>query len=395
MCDTIYMRRNGAVYFGKNSDRAPNEAHLMIKEPPKDYKNGEALHTTYITVPQAKHTYGCILLKPHWIWGAEMGWNEYGLNIGNEAVFTKAKREESDGLIGMDLLRLALERCKTAKEAADLIISLIEKYGQGGNCGYNKKFFYDNAFLIADKNEAFVLETAGRSYDLRAADETETISNCLTRGEFRKKYSDPVMTFGAGADKRKAKSREILCENGEPFSLMMKSLRSHKSERITVNKSSTASVCMHAGNGIGDQTTGSYFGEINRIYFATGSSFPCLSLFKPLSPSADILPESEETALEYWLKREKLNRHIMSGNIDKAEYLKKRDALQERFISLALNADGDELEAVSAQCFAEEEKFIEHFLKKADGKKLDIKGGSFFRGYWNKKTEELINEYRL
>ena len=135
MCDTIYLKRDGKTYFGKNSDRSPNEAHLMIRVSAKDYENGETLKTTYIEIPQAKHTYSCVLLKPHWIWGAEMGWNEFGLNIGNEAVFTNVKRTKQNGLIGMDLLRLALERCKTPQEAITLITNLIETYGQVGKVG--------------------------------------------------------------------------------------------------------------------------------------------------------------------------------------------------------------------------------------------------------------------
>lgn len=115
-----------------------------------------------------------------------MGWNEYGLNIGNEAVFTKVKRESSNGLIGMDLLRLALERCRTAQEATDLIVSLIKTYGQGGNCGFDKKFYYDNAFLIADGKDAFILESAGRNTAVKKADDITAISNCLS---IRKDYS--------------------------------------------------------------------------------------------------------------------------------------------------------------------------------------------------------------
>ena len=148
MCDTVYLKRERRAFFGKNSDRSPNEAHLMLRVPAREYAEGEMLRATYISVPQVRHTYACVLLKPHWIWGAEMGWNEFGLNIGNEAVFTREKREKQDGLIGMDLLRLALERCRSAKEALKLITTMIGEYGQGGNCGFHKAFYYDNAFLI-------------------------------------------------------------------------------------------------------------------------------------------------------------------------------------------------------------------------------------------------------
>jgi hypothetical protein len=96
---------------------------------------GSKVKCTYIEIEQAEETYEVLLLKPYWIWGAEMGCNEYGLNIGNEAVFTKEPNGK-ESLIGMDMLRIALERCKTSKEAVDLIVQLLEMYGQGGNCGW-------------------------------------------------------------------------------------------------------------------------------------------------------------------------------------------------------------------------------------------------------------------
>ena len=171
------------------------------------------LRATYISVPQVRHTYACVLLKPHWIWGAEMGWNEFGLNIGNEAVFTREKREKQDGLIGMDLLRLALERCRSAKEALKLITTMIGEYGQGGNCGFHKAFYYDNAFLIADENEAYVLETAGRSWAVKKAGEVETISNCLgLRADYEAVLSRRKRRFQKGASKP---SRDGGCRRGE------------------------------------------------------------------------------------------------------------------------------------------------------------------------------------
>jgi dipeptidase len=77
---------------------------------------------TYIEIPQVAETFAVLLAKPFWIWGAEMGANEKGVTIGNEAVFTKVPMEKQPGLIGMDFLRLALERAATARFALEVIV---------------------------------------------------------------------------------------------------------------------------------------------------------------------------------------------------------------------------------------------------------------------------------
>jgi len=104
-------------------------------------KEGEECKCTYISIPQVKQTYQILISRPFWMWGCEMGANEYGLAIGNEAVFTK-EPVEKNGLLGMDLIRICLERCKTAYDALMLTIELIEKYGQGGNAGYRHSSFF-------------------------------------------------------------------------------------------------------------------------------------------------------------------------------------------------------------------------------------------------------------
>ena len=149
MCDTMVALGNstkdGHVIFAKNSDRQPNEPLLMLDIPRQQHAPGSQVHCTYISVDQVRETYRVLLFKPSWMWGAEMGANEFGLNIGNEAVFTKV-RQGPNSLLGMDLVRLALERCKTSTEALHLMTDLLAKHGQGGNCGYEKRFVYHNSF---------------------------------------------------------------------------------------------------------------------------------------------------------------------------------------------------------------------------------------------------------
>ena len=44
---------------------------------------------------------------------------------------TSALKCDHPGLLGTELTRLALERSQTARQAVDLVTSLVERYGQG------------------------------------------------------------------------------------------------------------------------------------------------------------------------------------------------------------------------------------------------------------------------
>ena len=66
--------------------------------------------------------------------------------------------------IGMDLVRLVLERAKTSREAVEICSSLLEEFGQGGGCAEDdSSWCYENGFLFADMEEAWVFETAGNT----------------------------------------------------------------------------------------------------------------------------------------------------------------------------------------------------------------------------------------
>jgi hypothetical protein len=182
MCDTLTLITDKGVWLAKNSDRHPKEVQSV------EFYSSQALASdiqcTYISVrPRTSRSHGMILGRPNWMWGAEMGVNDQGLAVGNEAVFTRlTKRQKSTRakLLGMDLLRLALMQADTANTAIDCIAHYLEGYGQGGNAGYSdKKFYYDNSFLIADRRSAWIMETAAESWAAKEVKGFDAISNGL------------------------------------------------------------------------------------------------------------------------------------------------------------------------------------------------------------------------
>ncbi len=188
MCDTFVVlppfTADGSVIFGKNSDREPNEAQALEFHPAQAHPAGQTVKCTYLEIPQVRETHAVLLSRPFWMWGAEMGANEKGVVIGNEAVFTKMPLDRKGGLTGMDLLRLALERADTAEQAVETVIQLLADHGQGGICGYeDKRMTYHNSFICADPKGAWVLETAGPLWVRRRVDGFASISNGLTIGE--------------------------------------------------------------------------------------------------------------------------------------------------------------------------------------------------------------------
>ena len=164
MCDTLVTLAGDGVLFAKNSDRDPNEAQVLTWHPAQQH-DVEAGWPAWTEIDQAPATAAVLLSRPWWMWGAEMGANEHGVVIGSEAVFTRRTGSGEGVLLGMDLVRLGLERSTSAREAVQVVVDLLEKHGQGGSCSKeHPRFGYDNSYLVADPAGAFVLETAGRHW---------------------------------------------------------------------------------------------------------------------------------------------------------------------------------------------------------------------------------------
>lgn len=416
MCDTLCvlpgLSANGAAMLAKNSDREPNEPHVIRFVPAQEHAAGEKLRCTYIGIPQAPRTNAVLLLKPDWIWGAEMGVNEHGVAIGNEAVFTKAKKGP-DALTGMDLLRLALERADSAEAALNTIVRLLKEFGQGGNCGYTKDFRYDNSFLIADAKSAYILETSGKNYAAAPVRDKAAISNRLfIRGEhtareglkenedFAGRFTEPVFSFFARGKQRRGQALCALSEGPVSAARMMAALRTHAPgvDGHEFSRGSVGSVCMHAGGLIGDHTTGSFVAVLRQgapmTIWATGASTPCIAAFKPVFFGAGGAPvfNSEEQGRQYWLKRERLHRAVLAGCVDVCALRKKRGALEAAWIKeeerLFANGapDLEALKGFAARAAAEEEEMVEEFSCENWSA---MEGRSRFARYWRKENVAL------
>jgi secernin len=417
VCDTFVALSNatkdGSVIFGKNSDRHPNEAHELKLIPRARHPKGAQVDCTYIRVPQVRETNAVLLSKPFWLWGAEMGANEHGVVIGNEAVFTKVPYEKQPGLIGMDFIRLALERASTVDEALDVMIELLETYGQGGNAMFSGKMYYHNGFLIADPHSAWIFETAGQHWAAEKVRDIRTISNLISIGStwdrastdlvshavsagwcknpetfnFSECYSDLVYTnFGAGKH-RSCRIGELLSGRlGEidiPFAMQV--LRDHgpeANEKWEPGKGIFgAEVCMHASFGPvrGSQTTGSMISHLTPngyTHWMTGTSAPCTSVFKPVWIEAGLPNNGASPTIEYdeatlWWRHENFHRELLRNYATRIKVIKaERDALEEKFIAQAqiwIDQPIDPRAGFTQACFNEveyaEATWLEEFHK--------------------------------
>ena len=180
-CDTlIAFDGRGHSIFAKNSDRSYGESQPLESRPAATYPEGAYVRCQYLTIPQERSTFAVLGSRPWWLWGFEQGVNEAGVAIGNEAIYTRDDVPET-GLLGMDLVRLGLERGATAKAAHNVIIDLLERYGQGGSAAPAPyKALYHNSFIIADAYEAYVLETSARRWVSKRVTTNTAIANLVT-----------------------------------------------------------------------------------------------------------------------------------------------------------------------------------------------------------------------
>ncbi|WP_304189727.1 C69 family dipeptidase [Phenylobacterium aquaticum] len=399
MCDTLVAlprsTARGATLFAKNSDRERNEAQVLEIHGRRGRDPSGQLKLTYISIPDVEATHACLISRPFWMWGAEMGANEHGVVIGNEALHARTPAQRRRALTGMDLLRLGLERAATAAQAVEVIVDLLERYGQGGDCGHLGRFYYNNGFIIADGAEAYVLETAGRWWAVQKVAGVRALSNAYSIGTDADRVSpafaeharaqgwmgadgrfdvaanliDEVRdraSFGRG---RCARGQGLLEQGGDQLTpaAMMAILRDHGgAEGWSPAETVGRTICMHAAEGPRrSQSVASMVSEIgpNRtVHWMTGSSGPCTSLFKPIvlglpMPDHGPAPTDQFDEASLWWGHERLHRAMLKDfHAGHALIAAERDGLEQAFAARVDAAkDHAALSAAITLCWREAE----------------------------------------
>jgi len=217
----------------------------------------------------------------------------------------------------MDLLRLGLERGATAREAAKVITDLLEQYGQNANASQLFDRRYENSYLLMDKHEILVLETAGRQWVMKEIHDWTAISNCYSIDrEFdeasaqleslarEKRWLAPYEPFDFAKAYTLPEDRQknsvprwrrmcsLIESNESPLTMqdVQNICRDHFDGLINESRfgaflGTFYSICMHAETTVGAQTVASmitYYDSVLGILCRYAVALPCCSVYLPV-----------------------------------------------------------------------------------------------------------------
>ncbi len=170
---------DGTTLFGVNHHAAANERHTLQVVHGSMHDTGAVVALGGSNVPQARQTYASLGVQPTGQWGFVHGVNEHRVAVGVTAWRSRLIGGPAP-LAGVELVRLALERSRSALLAVEAFADLLERFGcrDGGS---------DHIYLIADAREAFVLETCGRHWALLECGHTRVVTDAaMIRQDWRR-----------------------------------------------------------------------------------------------------------------------------------------------------------------------------------------------------------------
>lgn len=331
-CDTMVAlaeaTSHGQTVFAKNSDRPWDECQPLELHERQVHAAGAVRQCQFVALPEATETWRHVGSRPWWCHGYEHGFNEHQVVIGNEGLASKFDSAPEARLIGMELVRLGLERGRTAREAVDCMTALISSHGQGKFDNDADVRTYDNGYIVADPHEAFVIETAGHEWAVQQVRGTVGISNVYSLEtdvelsptaeqtatqngwwtsdagpfSFADAYSANARTEGSGAMRRQRSCAVLGTRTGEiDAAAMMALLRDHSDGTDATEPWRTdltgKGICVHYDDGPkGGNTAASVVADLCAdrsrlpVYWCSFYS-PCLAPFFPVFVQGTLPPE--------------------------------------------------------------------------------------------------------
>lgn len=193
-CTTILAGKNttadGSVLHGHNEDMGFTAVGRLWVVLGEEHKQGDKVDVPYVSLDAPASTYR------YWASGNAfgtsglgiasetrpydsvlVGMNEHGVTMSCNWMYSKEENLPGKGVRRYAMRQLILERSKTAKEAVDLITSLIDAHGQADWGGLT--------YCLADPKEAWIVETTSKNWVARRVkdDEVLVIENRFTIGE--------------------------------------------------------------------------------------------------------------------------------------------------------------------------------------------------------------------
>ena len=406
-CDTFValgpVTRDGHAIFAKNSDRPADEAQPLELHERAEHPAGATLKTPFVDMPQVRLTYRHVGSRPHWCWGYEHGFNEHQVVIGNEALQSKL-RPSGPTLVGMDLVRLGLERGATAAEAVEVITTTVAEHGQGEFEHPDGHRTYDNGFIVADPAEAYVIETAGHEWAVRSVATHAAISNVYSitgdwdqispraeaiaagiggrggRLSFAEAFAEADHLSGSGFVRR-ARSCAVLDrhEGRIDAEVMMALLTDHadgdsEPGGFVTDIDPGRGICMHSAMGDGvSNTAASLVAELcddgSRLpIYWTSMYSPCLGVFLPIFlqgdlPAALSLGGAEPSFGSVWWTFRHLAEAVIEAPERRAAEVRARWAgLQSALLETAYPVAAEAGRLLSNQCGREAERMLTDYM---------------------------------
>ena len=157
----------GGTLLGANEFGPSVSGSSLRYLPAREHAIGEQVTHPRARLSEVRQTGAVLGLQPAGGWGLSLGCNEHGLAAGATAWRSRLAGGNA-GLVGPDFVRLVLERGRSASQALELLTELVERHGQSGTDG-------DSSFLLADAEEAFVVEAAGTHWALSPCHQTRAV----------------------------------------------------------------------------------------------------------------------------------------------------------------------------------------------------------------------------